>query len=149
MHTRKASFRLLAIIICFATVLVTACAEPEPWKNPCIEEGASMTEITMTERTSVEHRWEVIEKYRDLFERQPHFYHVNPGLLKDENGDLIETTEGLVDENGHPLYVGGIRVKVEQLTDQSTLPEEDRIPECVDGIPVMIELKPEGYLLGE
>ena len=149
MHTRKASFRLPAIIICFAAVLMAACAEPEPWKNPCVEEGASMTEITMTERATDEQIWKVIEKYRDLFERQPHFYHVNPGVLDDENGDLIETTEGLVDENGHPLHVLGIRVKVEEITDQSTLPEEDRIPECLDGIPVQIELKLEGYLLGE
>ena len=108
-----------------------------------------MTEITMTETATAERMWEVIEKYRDLFEGQPHFYHVSPGLLEDEKGELIVTTEGLTGENGYPLHVGGIKVKVEELTDQSTLPEENRIPECLDGIPVQIVLKLEAYLLGE
>ena len=108
-----------------------------------------MTEITRTETATAERMWEVIEKYRDLVEGQPHFYHVSPGLLEDEKGELIVTTEGLTGENGYPLHVGGIKVKVEELTDQSTLPEENRIPECLDGIPVQIVLKLEAYLLGE
>ena len=40
MHTRKASFRLPAVIICFAAVLgMVSCLDSKPWKNPCRKGG--------------------------------------------------------------------------------------------------------------
>ena len=45
--------------------------------------------------------------------------------LRHENGELIRGT-------------AGIKVYVTEKTDQSTLPPEDRIPDCLEGIPVQI-----------
>ena len=44
--------------------------------------------------------------------------------MEDENRDATKTT--------------GIVVGVSEKTDQSTLPAEDRIPDCLEGVPVQI-----------
>ena len=72
-----------------------------------------------------EHRHEVRLKYRDMFWRQPNIWGLGEGILEDKNGDPI-------------LGTSGIKVYVSRKVDQSTLPEEDRIPDCLEGIPVQI-----------
>ena len=68
---------------------------------------------------------EVRLKYDPLFWRQPNVVSVGEGLLEDENRDATKTT--------------GIVVGVSEIrTDQSTLPAEDRIPDCLEGVPVQI-----------
>ena len=46
MHTRKASFRLPVVIICFAAVLgMVSCLDSKPWKNPCRKGGTTTTAV--------------------------------------------------------------------------------------------------------
>ena len=77
------------------------------------------TEITTAEMIKVQ------EKYKPLFMRQPDVHQTGVGRFTDENDE----------------YTGewGIVVTVTKKVDQSTLPPEDRIPDCLEGIPVQIE----------
>ncbi len=67
---------------------------------------------------------EIRLKYDPLFWRQPTVHGVGEGQFKNENGQWIETI--------------GIVVSVTNKVDQSTLPPEDRIPDCLEGIPVQV-----------
>ena len=67
---------------------------------------------------------EVRLKYDPLFWRQPNVFSVSEGYFKDENGERTEEV--------------GIVIRVDKKVDQSTLPPEDRIPDCLEGIPVQI-----------
>ncbi len=64
----------------------------------------------------------VRDKYRDLFHRQPGLTGIGAGITLDSDGDAAG-----------PL---GIIIWTRKLIDQSALPPEDRIPDCLDGIPV-------------
>ncbi len=75
---------------------------------------------------SVERRTEVRDKYLPLLERYPNYSGSGVGLLRDENGELTE--------------VRGIKVYVYEEVDPDTLPPEDRIPDCLEGIPVQIRV---------
>lgn len=66
---------------------------------------------------------EVLQKYNALFSRQPNFQMVRVNTVKDENGR----------SRGR-----GIIISVTERVDQSTLPVEDLIPDCIKGIPVEI-----------
>ena len=161
MHTRKASFRLPAIIICFASVLwMAACAvvqpeaTPTPWANPCTtattesitssdpmtreyilqtKKGTAMTENRQSERPSDEHLERVFLKHLNSFIAYPHFSGAGVGILpvRDENGEEII----------------GIEIRVSELTDPSTLPSEQRIPDCIEGIPVLIRQDDSQYVI--
>ena len=63
-------------------------------------------------------------KYDPLFWRQPNVFGVGEGFLRDGRGGWLETV--------------GINVKVTKRVDQSILPPEDRIPDCLEGVPVKI-----------
>ncbi len=67
---------------------------------------------------------EVRLKYDPLFWRQPNVHAVGEGLFSDGKGGWTETV--------------GIVIDVTEKVDQSTLPAEDRIPECLEGVPVQI-----------
>ena len=67
----------------------------------------------------------VRDRYEPLFWRQPNVHSTSIGLFLDENDE----------RTGH----SGIIVSVTRKVDQSTLPPEDRIPDCLEGIPVHIE----------
>ena len=132
--TRKASFRLLAIIICFAAVLwlAAACAEPqdeamptpEPWTNPCADER-TVVKHAGDEKLIEEYVAKVMYKhYFSLFVPYPHFQTVFVVDMTDRNA------------NGEAIY--GIEVGVIKHTDPSTLPHERRIPDCLEGVPVRI-----------
>ena len=69
-------------------------------------------------------RHEVRLKYNSLFWRQPNVFGVSEGFLADGRGGWTEEV--------------GINVKVTKKVDQSTLPPGDRIPDCLEGIPVRI-----------
>ena len=103
---------------------------PEPGKNVCDYDrcGANSPERegsmeTTTEITD-ERIHEVRLKYDRLFWRQPNVFMVSEGFLADGRGGWTEDS--------------GINVKVTRKVDQRALPPEDRIPDCLEGIPVKI-----------
>ncbi len=69
--------------------------------------------------------YRVRKKYEPLFWSQPNAHSTGLGVFRDENG---ETTGDW-----------GIVVWVTRKVDQSTLPPEYRIPDCLEGIPVQIK----------
>ncbi len=93
--------------------------------DPC---GANLREVLMIgENTlTVERMTEVRDKYLPLLERYPNYVGSGVGRFRDENGEL---TGGR-----------GIVISVLEEVDPSTLPPEDRIPDCLEGIPVQLEV---------
>ena len=77
----------------------------------------------------------IVDKYEDLFRRQP-------GL----NGYGVVSVS---DENGQPTDKMVIEILVTKKVDQSTLPPEDRIPDCLEGVPVVFREGPGGVLTSE
>ena len=63
-------------------------------------------------------------KYDPLFWRQPNVNSVGIGRIRDENGEVTNKW--------------GISVFVSKKMDQSTLPPEDRLPDCLEGIPIQV-----------
>ena len=90
------------------------------WEDKMQEEGVDV------DVTSDEHIHDVRLRHDSLFWRQPNVRTVGEGLLADDNGVYSDT--------------GGIIVKVWERVDQNTLPEEDRIPSCIEGVPVQIRV---------
>ena len=80
--------------------------------------------MTTTPEATDERAREVRNKYRDLFRRQPNYRGMGSGSLMDENGEVTE--------------IVGIIIRVTKKVDQSTIPAEDRIPNCLEGVPVQI-----------
>ena len=124
MHTRKASLRLLALTICFVGMILLAFAcgtfsqtNTEPWTNPCKE--AEMTEETKAEKSVRINQ--IIERNREVFERHPNYMGVGHRLATVDSATVV------------------INVIVSDLVDQERLPEESRIPECIEGVPVEID----------
>ena len=73
----------------------------------------------------VERARAIRHKYEDLFWRQPNVWGVGIGEFRDENGE----------------WAGGpwaFAISVTEKVDQNTLPPEDRIPDCLEGVPVQI-----------
>ena len=60
--------------------------------------------------------------------RRPNVYGVGEAVFLDENGEWTDTV--------------GIEVMVTNKVDQSTLPPEDRIPDCLEGVPVQMLERP-------
>ncbi len=89
--------------------------------DPC---GANLREALMIgENMLTEERMtEVWDKYRPLFERYPTYQGGGVSDIRDENGERTE--------------VRGLVISVYEEVDPSTLPPEDRIPDCLEGIPV-------------
>ena len=83
-----------------------------------------MAETTETTPPTMERIHEVRLKYDDLFWRQPNVFAVGEGYFRDKAGNRINTL--------------GIVVSVETKVDQSTLPAKDRIPDCLEGVPVLV-----------
>ena len=99
-----------------------------PWHlDPCgIHSPAKEKYMTEpSERELLEQQIKVVrEKYEALIERQPTWHGTGTGNLKDADRQ--------------PTGPLGIIIHVERKVDQNTLPPEDRIPDCLDGIPVQI-----------
>ena len=129
MYNRKALPTLITVIICLAAVfLLVACSGDSEFKDPSTlcEANTSGKEETMiaTPEITYERIIEVRNKYRPLIRRQPNYHGSGPANLLDENGEETETM--------------GITIRVTEKVDQSTLPAEDRIPDCLEGVPVQI-----------
>ena len=62
-------------------------------------------------------------EYNALFWRQPNVQTIRVDTVKDENGR----------SRGR-----GFIISVTKKVDQSTLPPEDRIPDCIEGIPAEV-----------
>ena len=133
MDTRKSSFRLLSLLTCAAAILLLAAAcEGGGHKENSSEKEEFHTMMrantyTLPECTSNntrERRDEVLSKYLGLIMRQPNWHGHGAGNFKDENGERLD--------------IEGITVIVYPMVDQNTLPPEDRIPDCLEGIPVQI-----------
>ena len=85
--------------------------------------------MDMTNLNTPERRHEVRLKYDPLFWRQPNVHGVGEGSFGDGFGGFLKTK--------------GIVISVTRKVDQSTLPPEDRIPDCLEGIPVqVVEVEP-------
>ena len=82
------------------------------------------TTMNTINQNTAARRHEVRLKYDPLFWRQPNVFAVSEGFLANEDGGWLDTR--------------GINVRVTRKVDQSTLPPEDRIPDCLEGIPVKI-----------
>ena len=143
MGTMRSPLRLLLVIICFAAVLgLAAVCGDGAFKDPSTlcdtNSSAEEGTVTTTPENPDDRRARVHEvrlKYDPLFWRQPNIVSVGEGLLRDENGELTETA--------------GIVVGVSEKTDQRTLPAEDRIPDCLEGVPVQIIIEGPVRLLSE
>ena len=141
MDTRKSSFRLLSLLIPVTVFWwATACspATPTPWPTatPTPTPLPTVTPIACERNNTDVRREEVMKKYNDLLWRQPNVYDVfwNASLRREDNGRRIPGRVRV-----------GILVVVYPKVDQSMLPPEDRIPDCLEGIPVqVIERSPEG-----
>ena len=103
---------------------------PRAAENVCNYDtcGANSSEreegVAKTPENTPKRRHEVRLKYDPLFWRQPNVHGVGEGVFRDENGKRTGTH--------------GIVVSVTEKVDQSTLPAEDRIPDCLEGVPVQV-----------
>ncbi len=130
-----AALAAMALAAALLGMLAMACAGSEPWEDPCIAERAKvMTDEMENERPTDEYMRAVQARNKELFYRFPHVRGFGSGDFRDELGYRI---------GGY-----GITVRVLELTDQSTLPVEDRIPECLEGVPVRIIKVGPNELLG-
>ena len=89
-------------------------------------------ECMSTEQITYEQALEVRNKNRPIIRRQPNY--VGSGVYLIDVGDGVEAM--------------GIIVYVSEIVDQSTLPEADRIGDCLEGIPVLFHLRGPLKLLG-
>ncbi len=134
MPERRMVMRLpLAFLVCAAVVwLAAACGgAPEPCRGAPNQQISVLEEGKMTKphATPTDERiHEVRLKYDPLFWRQPNVHAVGEGYFKDGEGGWTETV--------------GIVIEVSRKVDQSTLPPEDRIPECLEGVPVQVVKSP-------
>ena len=132
MRSKSISGLALLGIAAMALSLLAACGDGA-YKNPCgtnssarEENMAATPENTdnTAARPTGERIHEVRLKYDPLFWRQPNVFGVSEGFFKDENRERTG--------------VKGIIIRVDKKVDQSTLPPEDRIPDCLEGIPAQI-----------
>ena len=108
-HTRATLVILLpGLLVCAALWLAVACGD-----------GATVADKVTHERIR-----EVGDKYWPLFLRQPTYHSVVADFMRDENGERTG--------------MRGFVVYVTEKVDQRTLPPEDRIPDCLEGVPVQI-----------
>ena len=139
MLATKPQTRLIVLIICFTAVLLLAACTDGDFKDPstlCETKSAAEEEtMNATPEITDERILEVRDKYRALFKRQPNYNGNGPGHLEDENGERTETR--------------GITIYVSKKVDQNTVPVEDRIPDCLEGVPVQIIEEGPSRLLSE
>ena len=143
MAARKTLTRILPVLICSAAILwlLAACSDADHnLSGPPMaqEETVCMTTDDTQQSAPVvltpERIHEVRVKYNDLFWRQPNVWGVGEG-------------QGVGEGPGYDAQTGwsttsGIVVSVTTKVAQSTLPTADRIPSCLEGVPVMIEELP-------
>ena len=109
---------------------------------PLKDSSSMKEEIVSTRRptseevaVAVERARSVRHKYEDLFSRQPNVWGVGIGRVKYPDGQVSEEI--------------GFVVSVTEKVDQNTLSPEDRIPDCLEGVPVFIVEEPVPVLTPE
>lgn len=134
---------VVAVVVVAALLLASvlydseSCPIPDP--DPLEEVDMSKYEEipgyvpNIKSREATERARAIRHKYEDLFWRQPNVYGVGIGRLEDENGEGT----GQV----------GFVITVTEKVDQNTLPPEDRIPDCLEGVPVQIIEGPNDAIL--
>ena len=85
----------------------------------CASEGENIT----VKELARERAKAVREKHKELFRRQPNLTGFGVGVLRDADGNFLWDDIGII-------------VHVSEKVDQSTLPEQDRIPGSIEGVPV-------------
>ena len=163
MHTGKAPLRLLPALVCFAASLwlPTTCwddlyehissekevaqtaADQTIDEDGTCKTGSSglVSMINTSEEEFQKHMANtrqaagVLYRHESLLWRQPNVYDVSTGFLRDGKGGWTDTW--------------GITVWVTEKVDQSTLPVEDRIPDCLEDVPVQIVEEARNILLSE
>ena len=127
--------RYLAIVVLLA--MLVAC-EPKPYdpSNPCLTEEDLMSDPTPTP-IPYEVMSSVIDRHLDRFLGYPHFRSVGYGIAIDPRSTGPEPT----------ILGRGISLGVSVAVDPATLPESQRIPACLDGVPVFIQAQPEVILI--
>ena len=98
---------------------------PTPIPERVVQLGDCEEEI-MTEPLTYDFMRAVLEKHRELFMRQP--------------GYSAALVMNLLDENGEETDREGIVLLVTEETDPSTQEPDDRVPSCLDGVPVEVRL---------
>ena len=122
MRTGRQEFKIVSVIACFiAVAMLSACAD-EYFK--VFEDPSTLCETYLAPMGPVNRSTSVDYRYRDLFERQPNYNWFVEGKLWDENGRRSE--------------ISGIIINVTERVDQSALPAGDRIPNCIEEVPVQI-----------
>ena len=110
---------MLGALVSALVVLSAACSrttpEPPPTTSAPFLCGGESTDM---------HVWRVAKKYDTLFKRQPDFSFLSVGHMTNAEGQFT--------------FQRGIMVRVRDKLDQSTLPPEARIPDCIEGVPVQI-----------
>lgn len=106
--------------------------------NPTKEKGnwprSEMTQAEIDEFDAIYERVDdVRDRYRPLFRRQP-------------NRNLIAALPS-TNADGERIIGVHILIGADPLVDQNTLPIEDRIPDCIEGVPVRLEQMPAGRAL--
>ena len=126
MHKAKLSLAVLTVIICAVAVLLLVRAYGEDWPWDCTL-GKENT-MTINASNDVYRARAIRPKYDPLFWRQPNVHGVGIGDIQDGSGEWTGKW--------------GFVVHVTEKVDQSTLPPEDRIPDCLEGVPVEIREEP-------
>ena len=121
---------LVLIVTCAAILGSTAACGEKTCGEFSIVKGADMTPEIYD--ADVERARAIRHKYEDIFWRQPNVHGTGIGIIEDENGNATDRA--------------GFRITVTEKVDQSTLPPEDRIPDCLEGVPVQIRGAPAGRL---
>ena len=138
MNTGNWQIKMLTLCMtAFTLCLTAACGDagteytsPEritpsaPFGDGSARDDRSTCEANSSENT-LARREEVSRKYEDMFSRHPYISWVSVMDYIDENGEWATTNNSIV-------------VQVSKKVDQSTLPPEKRIPDCLEGIPVQI-----------
>ena len=158
MTTKEILSKLLPVLlICIAILLpMAACSQDEStvqWEEDtlCTPESFQFTEeeLSWPEPTGLENqptdyqiswrRWKAVTerakairpKCEAMFWRQPNVRSVGIGFGEDEDGESVKEV--------------GFVLGVTDLVPQESLSAEDRLPECLEGIPVHFEIRPTGF----
>ena len=115
---------LIALCLAVVSLSVIGCETEKTGyeKTIAIWEECMMSESEITDARGIE----IMRKYESLFERQPNYESSAFGFLTNEDTGELDWDRV------------GIEVLVTKKVDQSTLPEADRIPDCLEGVPVQI-----------
>ncbi len=123
-----ATFRLLAVLICVVALLMFGATilrgGDKETSTPLRLRATTFTAPAYGRNNTPERIHEVRLRHDDLFWRQPNIHAVGEGFFMSEDGGWLD------------IY--GIVLEVSTLVDQNTLPEADRIPLYIEGIPIQI-----------